>query len=189
MNNLIISLCLFNLFFILFIASAEISTSTSDSLLLEAVNKTAGVYRNKTIVKYDDLAKTILLTVANYAYLNHLQNLLCFTDRLGFEPLIFSMDEKLHDVIQETGAYVSYYMNAKLRTYNKASVDSNVSPWRSKQFILISNLKIAAAIDVMALGYHVLFIDPDVALVRDPFPFVYFKNIDYAHSLNVPCDL
>jgi hypothetical protein len=33
----------------------------------------------------------------------------------------------------------------------------------------------------------VLFTDTDVALIRDPFPYLLWKDVDYVHSLNVIC--
>ena len=41
---------------------------------------------------------------------------------------------------------------------------------------------------VLKLGYDVFFIDPDVALIRDPLKYMLFKNVDYVHSVNLRCN-
>lgn len=155
--------------------------------LLEAVQATAGVFRNKTSTQDPDLAKTVLLVLANYGYLNHLQNFLCFTERLGMEPLIISVEAKVHRFISEKTTYTSHLFNTKLR-FND-TIETGSASWRSQQFFLISNLKVLAALEVMKLGYHVFFTDPDVAILSDPTKYLFWKNVDYTHSMNVPCDL
>lgn len=41
--------------------------------------------------------------------------------------------------------------------------------------------------DILKLGYNVLFSDTDVAMIRDPIPYMIRSNVDYAHSLNYMC--
>lgn len=175
-----------------FLLSGAVSNNAT---LIEAIRKVAGVYRHipqsnvsnslASQIK-PDLDKTVLLTVANFGFLNHLQNFLCFTERLSMEPLIVSMDEKLHNYLTNRTSYVSYFFDTTGKT--NLTVKSDAAGWRSQQFNLISNLKIVAALEVMKLGYNVLFADPDVAIVRDPVPFLYWKNVDYVHSLNFRCN-
>ena len=43
-------------------------------------------------------------------------------------------------------------------------------------------------VQVLKLGYDVFFIDPDVALIRDPLKYMLFKNVDYVHSVNLRCN-
>jgi hypothetical protein len=59
--------------------------------------------------------------------------------------------------------------------------------FRSKQFNIITARKKQAVLSIMKLGYDVLFSDTDVALVRDPLPYLFWQNVDYVHSLNAFC--
>lgn len=181
--------------FAILLISAPVEVA-GDEKLLAAVKKTAGLLRDNILGRsnatsstpiHPDLAKTVLVTVANYGYLNHLQNFLCFTERLGMEPLIVSMDEKLHNYITSRTSFVSYLFDTTGKT--SVHIDSGAAGWRSQQFILISNLKIVAALEVMKLGYNVLFADPDVVILRNPMHHLLWKNVDYVHSMNAPCNM
>lgn len=59
--------------------------------------------------------------------------------------------------------------------------------FRSKQFNLITARKKEAVHDILMLGYDVLFSDTDVAVIRDPLPYMLRTNVDYVHSLNYMC--
>lgn len=37
------------------------------------------------------------------------------------------------------------------------------------------------------LGYDVLFVDTDVALLQDPMSYFMYENIDFIHSVNMIC--
>lgn len=156
--------------------------------LLEAVKRTQGIFRDKSLTQqHPELSKTVLTIVVNFGYLNHLQNFLCFTERLGIEPLIISVEKSVHDFIIQKTNYTSHLIDTKLR-FND-TIESESAGWRSKQFSLISNLKIVAAVEIMKLGYNVLFSDPDVVILENPTKYLFWKNVDYVHSMNVPCDL
>ena len=128
-HSLIVSL-LCSLFLSLYLTPISCSSSKSgnsfpfkvepDAKLRAAVERTSGVFRtvitNSNISEIHakssylpDLRRTVLVTVANFGYLNHLQNMLCFTERLGMEPLIVSMDLKLHELLTKKTSYVSYF--------------------------------------------------------------------------------
>jgi hypothetical protein len=68
-------------------------------------------------------------------------------------------------------------------------VEETSSAFRDRQFNIITNLKKKAVSNILELGYDVIFIDPDVALLSDPISYLLFKNFDYVHSLNVLCPL
>ena len=68
-----------------------------------------------------------------------------------------------------------------------SSVTSDSVTFRSKQFNLITARKKEAVHDILVLGYDVLFSDTDVAMLRDPLPYLLWKNVDYVHSLNAVC--
>lgn len=47
--------------------------------------------------------------------------------------------------------------------------------------------KFEAVLDILKLNYSVLYIDPDVAILEDPMPYMQFKNIDYVFSMDMMC--
>lgn len=174
------------IFTVLLLAIQYVCASRNLSLQ-EAIRATAGIFRDKSLVQDSELSKTVLTVVVNFGYLNHLQNFLCFTERLQMEPLIISVEPKAHEFITQKTNYTSHLINTKLRLND--TIESDSAGWRSRQFSLISNLKIVAAVEIMKLGYHVLFADPDVVILDNPMPYLFWKNMDYVHSMNVPCDL
>lgn len=161
----------------------------SSSNLLSTIEKAAGVFQPGYKPKQDmpDLPKTVLMTVANYGYLNHLQNFICFAERLHMQPLIISMETKTHAFITNNTALISHLFDPS--PYSSVSINEGHAPYLSKQFVLITNLKIAIQIEVLKLGYHVLFVDTDVPIIRNPMKYLYWKNVDYVHTINSPCDM
>ena len=53
---------------------------------------------------------------------------------------------------------------------------------------IITTRKKEAVFQVLMLHYDVLFSDTDVAIVRNPFPYLLWENVDYVHSLNCICE-
>jgi len=130
------------------------------------------------------LEKTVVLTGCNHGFLNHLQNFKCFMDRLGMKFLVVALDRKTHDYLRLNTTMESIYMN----TASAAGISEESASFRSAQFNLITARKKEAVHDVLTLGYDVLFSDTDVALIRDPFKYLLWRNVDYVHSLNQICD-
>jgi hypothetical protein len=148
--------------------------------LSETLLKASGVYVTPNL-SYN-LDKTVLVTACNYGYLNHLHNFKCHTERLGFKVLVISLDQKTHNYVHEhIRHFYSYFF------HGNGVVHETSTEFRSAQFHIITNRKKEAILEIMKLGYDVLFADPDVALLRDPFPYVLWKNVDYVHSVNLIC--
>lgn len=147
------------------------------------LSRVAGVYRFKPgdNARYmKALQTTVVATGCNRGYLNHLMNFKCFADRLGMKFVVFSLDQKTHDFIRQNTTMESIHVQ-------NTGVTESSAGFRSKQFNLISARKMEAVHDVLNLGYDVLFSDTDVAILRDPFPYLLWENVDYVHSLNVFC--
>eukprot|EP00605_Chrysophyceae_sp_TOSAG23-4_P001991 GSChrysophyteH1.ASY1.ANO1.2205.1 assembled CDS len=64
---------------------------------------------------------------------------------------------------------------------------SSVGEYRTKQFHAVTTTKLSVTKVLLEMGYDVLFIDVDVALLRDPFPYLLWENVDYVHSVNKLC--
>ena len=154
--------------------------------LLKSVMLASGVYinndaKNSNLNPFSPLAKTLILTSGNFGYANHIHNLKCFLDRLGLKFLVIALDEHTHIQLAKDGMNVFYW------TGHGSDVMESSTEWQSKQFHVITNRKKEAVLGIMNLGYDVLFIDADTAVLRDPIPHVIWKNVDYVHSVNVKC--
>lgn len=147
------------------------------------LKKAAGVYRNPTTVAPgQDLSKTVIITGANYGYMNHLHNFKCFIDRLELKVLVISMDARTHKYVSEKmPTLISFYWN------DGSVVNEAATEFRSQQFHIITNRKKEAVLVALQLGYDALFVDTDVALLRDPMQYLLWQRVDYVHSLNHIC--
>lgn len=143
--------------------------------------KVAGVYKDPAKAK--GLEKTVLITGCNHGFVNHLHNFKCFADRLGMKFLVMAMDRHAHEYITKNTSMESYLMVGGA----VGEVGGTATEFRSKQFNLITAKKKEAVHDILELGYDVLFSDTDVAILRDPIPYMVRANVDYAHSLNYMC--
>jgi hypothetical protein len=153
-----------------------------DPELESALKKAAGLYTDPQ--RQVGLEKTVLVTGCNYGFVNHLHNFKCFADRLGMKFLVVAMDAKANSYLKNHTSMISYYMSGGS---DQASVSGESTTFRSKQFNLITARKKEAVHDILMLGYNVLFSDTDVAMVRDPLPYLLWNNVDYVHSLNAVC--
>ena len=105
---------------------------------------------------------------------------------MGLKFLVIAMDDKAYQYLTKHTNMVTYYMPTGVDN-TSAAVTSDSVTFRSKQFNLITARKKEAVHDILVLGYDVLFSDTDVAIVRNPLPYLMWKNVDYVHSLNAVC--
>lgn len=145
------------------------------------LDKVAGVYTDPA--KSKGLEKTVLITACNFGFVNHLHNFKCFADRLGMKFLVMAMDAQAHNYITNNTTMNSFLMGGGA----VGEVTGSATDFRTKQFNLITAKKKEAVHDILQLGYDVLFSDTDVAMIRDPLPYMVRINVDYAHSLNYMC--
>lgn len=66
-------------------------------------------------------------------------------------------------------------------------VTNTASGFGGKDFNLIGCRKLEVVLAALELGYDVIFSDVDIPWLRDPINYLFFDNIDYVHSQNVPC--
>jgi len=182
---------------ILLLFVISLSLSMSDISLENAIKAAAGIYSvpedhrsSFNISEFNSLSKTVLVTAFNHAYLNHIHNFKCFTDRLGLKFFIISVDPKAHAAALEMATLspniVSYFMNAtELHGVTKGMEDA--AYFREDNFNVISVMKLECVLAIMKLGYNVVFIDSDVAVVRDPIPYMIFDGVDYTYTVNSFC--
>lgn len=149
--------------------------------LKKVLEKVAGIYKDPARSK--GIEKTVLITACNHGFVNHLHNFKCFADRLGMKFLVMAMDKQAHHYITTNTTMTSFLMVGGA----VGEVTGSSTEFRSKQFNLITARKKEAVHDILQLGYDVLFSDTDVAMIRDPIPYMIRVNVDYAHSLNYMC--
>ena len=158
----------------------ENKTST-ESGLSKSLAFSAGVYRDSSSNPL--LKKTVVITGCNHGYLPFLNNFKCFIDRLNMKVLVFSMDLRTH-------MHVQHKMNSSLASFHwvgKNAIFEESADFRSEQFNFITHSKTSYTQMVLSLGYDVLFIDLDIALVRDPLPYIIWRNVDYVFTHNKIC--
>ena len=172
------------LVFILFISSAPSLYAGSSPTLLSTLKKAAGIYKDQHLQV--GLERTVLVTACNHGFLNHLHNFKCFCDRIGLKFLVITLDEKSYRYIRKSTEMQVYYMGNGSNSSTPA-IEHNSTTFRSDQFNLITTRKKEIVHDIMLLGFDVLFADTDVAIIRDPMPFLLWSNVDYVHSVNTRC--
>lgn len=159
---------------------------TSSEKLKLTLQLASGVYQDTSNVDSEILEKTkktVILTSCNYGFINHLLNFKCFMDRLNMKFIVVAMDRATHLYLTQNTSMLSYYMDiGKIK-----EVVGTAQEFRSRQFNIITAKKKEAVYYVLELGYDVLFSDTDVAILRDPFPYIFWNKVDYVHSLNAPC--
>jgi hypothetical protein len=158
--------------------------------LKNTASKAAGVFRSSVARSArPELKNVIVVTAANVAYSHHLQNFCCWMNRLGFHALMFSLDPEMHayaldmasrdeDGSKEGPLIHSYLWGTNIK---------KTAEWRSPAFHVITTAKLEVVLSLLRLHYDVLFVDTDVALIRDPFPYLMWKNVDMAYSVNQIC--
>ena len=155
---------------------------------VDALSKVAkaasGVYVTGSKKSID---KTLILATGNHGYLNHMGNFKCWLDRLGMKALVFSLDIDMHNAMQNINNNGVESLYSFLWSAGEGTVRTTNAGFGTKQFHVITTSKLEAALAVMKLGYNVFFVDTDVAIVRDPFPYLIWKNVDYVHTVNLVC--
>ncbi len=184
----------------------EGSKSKQHEDLVIAAEKSSGVYSSLSLRKqHQELNNIIIVTVANYPYMNQLTNFACWLERLNMKALLFSLDEKLHQhitqlyKITEVEETLDTHNNSKNKRFHTADPllqsyhwkqDQSLSTYgeyHTKQFHSITTSKLGIILVLLHLKYSVLFVDADVALIRNPFPYLLWNNVDYVHSINKIC--
>ena len=172
------------LIFILFSSSAPSIYARNSATLLNTLKKAAGVYKDQHLQV--GLERTVFVTACNYGYLNHLHNFKCFCDRIGLKFLVIALDEKSYRYLRKNTETHVYHMGNRSNDTEQI-VEHNSTSFRSSQFNLITTRKKEIVHDIMLLGFDVLFVDTDVAIIRDPMPYLLWNNVDYVHSVNTRC--
>jgi len=155
--------------------------NTNDDDLLSLLKEASGVYRKPQELtpreKAFNLDKTIVITAVNHGFLDFFYNFDCFMQRLNFKYLVLAMDSKAYKALQTHPEILAYH----LQRSHSSLVEDN-------QHVMLLKLKFAFVLKIMNMGYNVLFSDIDVAIIRNPLPYLLWKNVDYVFSSDAFCN-
>lgn len=184
MNNLVVRFCYSCLLFWCCCLQQVYSDDPAIVTLLSSLEAAAGVYKDPS--RQAGLERTVLVTGCNHGFLNHLHNFKCFCDRIGLKFLVIALDEKSYQYLTKHTDVNAFHMSVGSDN-TSAPIATGSADFRSHQFNLITGRKKEVVHDILLLGYDVVFSDTDVAIIRDPMPYLLWNHVDYAHSVNTPC--
>jgi len=168
-------------------ASAGVNRGDSNELQSTA-SQAAGVFRSIAARRArPELRNAIVVTAANIAYSHHIENFCCWMSRLGFRALLFSLDPEMHKYALAMTTKDRTVDEPLLYSYLWGTNIKKVAEWRTPAFHAITTAKLEVVLSLLRWQYDVLFVDADVALIRDPFPYLMWKNVDMAYSVNQIC--
>ena len=126
---------------------------------------------------------TLCNTDSNHGFTNHLRNFNCWAEKIGFKFLLFALDDKMNKYWSKKVGANSFFWEG----FSKKPVSEDPHHFRSNDYNLIVNRKMEASLAVLKLGYDIIFIDVDVAVLEDPVPYLIFEGVEYVHSENNKC--
>lgn len=140
----------------------------------------AGLYLDKSLQPaFKDI---VLLTAANSAYMDFLQNWECHAKRLALDWVVLALDLEAYQVLSTSG-----------RVLLATGSTSGSLEYLSKGFNLMSLNTLATVFEVMKEGFDVVFTDSDNVFLSDPFAagaslgrLIRSQRYDYVYQLNWP---
>lgn len=158
---------------------------TKSRLFEMAVEDAAGIYaenpaNGSATPMTRDFSKDIILVSANFAYLDFILNWACHLQltNKSLKYLLISQDRHLHQHINKY-TYIKSFDGALIGMESTSAGTT----YRSEGFNHISMTKVAAARQVLDLGYNVLFSDVDISWFQDPIPHFKF-DVDFEFQSN-----
>ena len=128
------------------------------------------------------LSNAVFAIMVNHGFVNQARNLDCYMKRLNFKYLIIALDKAAYDEMK-AGMNVTVYLSRIHSSFATASTNYGSSEYRS-----IVKYKTKMVQNILHMGYDVVFSDTDIAIVRDPFPYMVWNDVDYVHAPNCVCD-
>jgi hypothetical protein len=144
--------------------------------LEEALQRVAGIYTDP--LRQAGYEKTVIIASVNSGYVDFFFNLHCFLQQLDMKILAIALDTEAHALLKDY-AYSFHYTGSLT-----PETTGQVAKYGEKQFIDICIRRIEAIVEILQLGYSVLFLDVDVAVLRDPIPLLQWTHIDWVLSVD-----
>lgn len=140
----------------------------------------AGLYLDKSL--QPEFKDIVLLTAANSAYMDFLQNWECHAKRLALDWVVLALDQEAYQVLSTSA-----------RVLLATGSTSGSLEYLSKGFNLMSLNTLATVFEVMKEGFDVVFTDSDNVFLSDPFAagaslgrLIRSQRYDYVYQLNWP---
>ena len=178
--------------------------STRDLVVRQTLRAAAGVYHNKARGKSAGLEKTVFVSVVAYNskeniyhYKIYFRNFLCFAQHYDIDLVVYILHHHLPDVqeevqaLEDLGVKVLTYPDEKFWSlveqktskilYGKgfADYDSETPSFQGYGALLM----LVPQLEVLELGYNVIYFDVDIGLVQDPVPFITRGDADFTVSI------
>lgn len=142
----------------------RIADYLKNNSLVDILRLSSGYYASPTKAEAHGMQRTVLVTGGNFGYLNHIHNFNCFAQRLQLKYLVISMELHTHYYLQKRGFY-SYYLDPSAAASSASNIteviEEQSSAFREQQFNFITNRKKKAVLEILRLGYNVIFSDTD----------------------------
>ncbi len=173
------------------------------------LSQASGVYKDKSRVKSPRLQKTILLNVVESSghkwnpnidekYKQQLYNHLCFTKQLGLETVVFLIKESQTQFDADVAEMRNIDENIQILDYPHELFWKNIGKKSThvktqggvvdyagnlptyKHFGFLVTL--IPILEALLAGYNVIYFDVDIALMKDPLPYLVSGSADFIVS-------
>lgn len=123
------------------------------------------------------VSQTIFLTMVNADYQPQLLlNFQCFIKRLGLKVMIVGSNPS---VLEDASTDLAHYYH-----FNRSDFSSSRVKSKSLSSEVVKSIII---LEILHLGYNVLFAEPDVIMLRNPLPYLLHRNMDLVFATNTQC--
>lgn len=164
----------------------------------------SGVYTDKKRGTGSKLEKTVFITViaynaheSIYHYKIYFRNFLCFAKHYGIDLIVYILHHHLADVesevlsLERLGVKVLTYPDelfwslvskktTKISSGKKfANFDSSIPSFQSYGALIM----LVPQLEILLLGYNVIYFDVDIGLVQDPVPYIIRGDADFTVSI------
>ena len=166
---------------------SELTPRSTQSAFESLMERRAGVYAGGPEPRPGWLADTVLVTAANWNYMQMLKNWECHAAKYDLDWVVIAMDTKVHEAL---GPGRSFLIKGE-------HIETGGHAFRSKEFNTITCNKFSAVVDILASGRDVVFSDPDNVFVGDPFADTGFGSLggmirsdryEFIYSVNLMTD-
>jgi hypothetical protein len=172
---------------LLLLSIANASTNTTSEqyqALRNVVESAAGVYIHPRQQELAGSRRMIIVAAVNKVFGGFFFNLQCHLERLGMKLLAISLDHIIHKRISLFGGYSYYFNGGSLGSME----DGEAMQWDEPKYQRLMVHRLEALVDILSLGYDVIWLDTDVVPVWDFMPLLSWSNMDMISSIAKKCD-
>ena len=166
---------------------------------------TSGVYKDKSKGKSMGLDKTVFVTVIAYMngllhYKVYFENFVCFAKHYNFDIIVIITHHQIPDLQTEIDSLIN--LGVKVLTYSDVTFwslmltkknmiwNNKIDKTRADYEGIYPNFQnfgalvmLVPILEILDLGYSVIFFDVDIGLVQDPIPYLIRGDADIITSM------